>query len=963
MICFIILFTGCSKEPQQGNVPQSIQFIEFDTAPIPKSPITPIADVTQYGTEVVVQFYVNINGNASKAKILKSTANDTLDQAAIHAIENTSFTPAMLKGTPVGATIELEILFPASQKKSRTVTAITRDDLDNVYHTQVASALQDLGVKLTDRQKLDFAVNFQSQISESNIEVNALYVEEEISFLKNEIQNFIFHVNNEEGSLQSGVQLYRSTSEVRITLIDMDGNVLTESHLEENNIATMDNHATRPEILAARASEYGVATRYSETLNKKYLYVAHGYDEEGDNRRIYVRFSKAMSDIHEQRVLRVYEEELIKALSESDVNLDMSQQKTFLASFLGNLKSKLSEKNIDSNLENNEKVVKAYAVKLEQKSQETADRLKLEIGTFIDYLRGAGDDLQVSSETYAQSADIRITLIDKNGIVLADSELDRGRVKEMENHASRPEVAQSNTLPYGIMSRFSNTLQQKFIYVAHRLSEPINSIEYVRLARSIRADYSRVRMSGDKVMDLYISLIENSINRSGLTLSARQNQDFTDHFKSLVSKRNRKTKMDHKLEQYRLYIEEINQAFDAIRIEMNDEQDKTFFDIYKKIVIREFEASKDIDVVTNEETVRTYYKNMVSNNQKKKRVIEDGQTITYHDNGRIKKKGQFKAGKKDGDWMTFNQKGKLITIITYDEGKAIKTENPGAIQDSVIYHDNGRIKMQGLTNAGKRHGEWNRFDAKGKLLTVTIYDFGDIISQENPGAIEDITEYHDNGRLKVEGMTKNRKRDGVWKFYDPRGTHTKTVTYSNGEILKTISMIQESGPKLREGAAVTYHDNGRIKLTGKYSKGKKNGEWKEYDTRGKLLKVRIYNHGKVINEQSRHKIKPFLSYHDNGRIKEKGMLKSARREGEWMLYSKRGKLIRTTHYLDGEIVDKSNTGLIGPITNYYNNGFIKEEGIMNNGKRDGVWKIYDEDGRHVENIIYQKGKVLNKDKV
>ena len=93
------------------------------------------------------------------------------------------------------------------------------------------------------------------------------------------------------------------------------------------------------------------------------------------------------------------------------------------------------------------------------------------------------------------------------------------------------------------------------------------------------------------------------------------------------------------------------------------------------------------------------------------------------------------------------------------------------------------------------------------------------------------------------------------------------------------------------------------------------------------------------------------------------MLKNGRREGEWLLYSKRGKLIRTTHYLVGEIVDKSNTGLIGPITNYYDNGFIKEEGIMNNGKRDGVLKIYDEDGRHVKNIIYREGKVLNKDKV
>ena len=176
-------------------------------------------------------------------------------------------------------------------------------------------------------------------------------------------------------------------------------------------------------------------------------------------------------------------------------------------------------------------------------------------------------------------------------------------------------------------------------------------------------------------------------------------------------------------------------------------------------------------------------------------------------------------------------------------------------------------------------------------------------------------------------------------------------------------MIEESGPKLREGAAVTYHDNGRIKETGKYSKGRKNGEWKEFNTRGKLLKIKIYDHGKVLSEQSPHKIKPFLSYHDNGRIKEKGVMKSGQREGEWLLYSKRGKLIRTTHYLDGEIIDKSSSGLIGPITNYYDNGTIKEEGIMNDGQRDGVWKIYDDDGHHVENITYRKGKVLKQDKV
>ena len=968
-IFFIFLFTGCSKEPQQVHAPQTIQYKEFDTAPVPKSSIAPVVDVVHSGSAVMVQFLVTTDGNARDANVLKSSNIAILDQAAIRAIENTVFTPAMLNGNLVEVRTELEILFPANQKKSAPVTAITRDELDHVYHTQVTSTLEELGMKLTDQQKLDFAVNFQSQVSESNIEVSALHLEEEISFLKNEIQNFIYHMNYGEGSLQSGVQLYRSTSESRITLIAMDGNVLAESHLEENDISTMDNHGTRPEILAAKTKEYGVATRYSKTLHKKFLYVAYGCDEEeGDDRRIYVRFSKAMNEIQEQRALRVYEDELIKALSAADVDMDASQRISFLNSFAVKLKSKLAEKNIDSDLEQNEKVVKAYTVKLEEKSQEIADALKLELGTFIDYIRNAGSDLQASSEIYAQSADIRITLIDLDGVVLADSELDRGRVAQLENHGSRPEVAQSNMIPYGIISRFSNTLQQKFVYISHRLAEPVKGIQYVRLARSLRSDYSRIRMDEDEIMDMYVSLIEKSLGRSGVSLSANQDRNFSDHFKTISSKRNNEMKMDHKLEQYRLYIEEINHAFDAARVELNDNQEDIFFQTYKENVIREFSASGDIDAVENEESVRTYYKNLTTKAQqqqqkKKKMVKRDGLAITYYDNGRIKEKGQYKAGKKDGDWKNYNQKGKLLTIVTYDQGKAIKTENPGAIQDSVIYHENGRIKMQGITNAGKRHGEWKHYDAKGKLLTISIYDFGDIMSQENPGAIGNITEYHENGRVKAEGMTNNNKRDGVWKFYDSRGVHTKTVTYSNGETLKTISMIEESGPKLREGAAVTYHDNGRIKETGKYSKGRKNGEWKEFNTRGKLLKIKIYDHGKVLSEQSPHKIKPFLSYHDNGRIKEKGVMKSGQREGEWLLYSKRGKLIRTTHYLDGEIIDKSSSGLIGPITNYYDNGTIKEEGIMNDGQRDGVWKIYDDDGHHVENITYRKGKVLKQDKV
>ena len=48
---------------------------------------------------------------------------------------------------------------------------------------------------------------------------------------------------------------------------------------------------------------------------------------------------------------------------------------------------------------------------------------------------------------------------------------------------------------------------------------------------------------------------------------------------------------------------------------------------------------------------------------------------------------------------------------------------------------------------------------------------------------------------------------------------------------------------------------------------------------------------------------------------------------------------------------------------YHNNGFVKEEGILKMGQRDGIWMMYDDDGDHVETVTYNNGKVLSREKV
>ena len=67
---------------------------------------------------------------------------------------------------------------------------------------------------------------------------------------------------------------YSSVTGLRITLISQDGLVLGESGLNEFQVSQMDNHLDRPEIQMAKKEAFGVATRYSSTLNKDFIYVA-----------------------------------------------------------------------------------------------------------------------------------------------------------------------------------------------------------------------------------------------------------------------------------------------------------------------------------------------------------------------------------------------------------------------------------------------------------------------------------------------------------------------------------------------------------------------------------------------------------------------------------------------------------------------------------------------------------------
>ena len=95
------------------------------------------------------------------------------------------------------------------------------------------------------------------------------------------------------------------------------------------------------------------------------------------------------------------------------------------------------------------------------------------------YLRSSIPDRQAFIHGLSRIVNLRITLVDFNGIVIADSEYTN--VGAMDNHRYRPEINRSLSEGTGDSIRFSNTLRTDMLYMAKK-----SDLEVIRLAKPLR---------------------------------------------------------------------------------------------------------------------------------------------------------------------------------------------------------------------------------------------------------------------------------------------------------------------------------------------------------------------------------------------------------------------------------------------------------------------------------------------
>ena len=119
----------------------------------------------------------------------------------------------------------------------------------------------------------------------------------------------------------------------------------------------------------------------------------------------------------------------------------------------------------------------------------------------------------------ARQAGARLTLVEGDGTVLADSEVAPEQIGAVENHGSRPEIVAARRDLVGFGERRSATVLEPFVYVARRVGEESSPLGYIRLAisqndlDSLEAPFRRTLIQISVLAGLLVGLVVTFIRQ------------------------------------------------------------------------------------------------------------------------------------------------------------------------------------------------------------------------------------------------------------------------------------------------------------------------------------------------------------------------------------------------------------------------------------------------------------------
>jgi uncharacterized protein len=233
----------------------------------------------------------------------------------------------------------------------------------------------------------------------------------------------------------------------------------------------------------------------------------------------------------------------------------------------------------------------------------------------------------------------------------------------------------------------------------------------------------------------------------------------------------------------------------------------------------------------------------------------------YYYGGQLATEGQYKWGEKEGVWKTYFHSGKLNYTENYVNG-----EMEGK---KIHYYETGKVDTEIEMEKGSKNGWTRKYDADGSLMyqvryiddlpvAYTYHDKSGKLLPEipipggtgkvktffangNPSAEFEYADgnlngadisYHSNGKIKMQSTEDYASTEGIYKYY-----------YANGQVRHDYTFLHDN----LHGFYKEYNEKGIVTEEGFYYNGLPHNSIKMYDDTGKLKETRFYYYGKLLD--------------------------------------------------------------------------------------------------------------------
>lgn len=242
----------------------------------------------------------------------------------------------------------------------------------------------------------------------------------------------------------------------------------------------------------------------------------------------------------------------------------------------------------------------------------------------------------------------------------------------------------------------------------------------------------------------------------------------------------------------------------------------------------------------------------------------DGVVLGYYSTGIQKYSVTYTRGVRNGESRTWFKNGAPEQIAFY--------VNDLPHGDVFEYYQDSLLWSESEYNMGMRHGRYYQFHRKSGCPAVESYF--------KNGKLDSIRRIWNeiNCQLIEEEHYLLGKKHGQFVLYDLTGDTLSVTNYDNGELHgEYLQYYSKTTPETDGGIVMAYKDHRGVEISGNYNHGKKDGfwkyglmshyqhregeydddnmvgEWKFYDTKGRILMIQWYAEDGTFLKEKRYR--------------------------------------------------------------------------------------------------------------